>query len=409
VTESAAALPRPWRGRAGWIRLLGPAFVASVAYVDPGNFATNVQGGARFGFLLLWVVVAANLVGMLLQYLSAKLGVATGMSLAEVCRERYPRPVVWGLWVQGEIVAIMTDLAEFVGGAVALSLLFGWPLPFGGVVIAVASLLLLMTRERGRWFEGAVVALLAVVLLAFLYQTLRAQAPLGDVASGLVPRFAGGESVLLGSGIIGATVMPHALYLHSALTSARRPDRDRQTVLRAHRFDVLIAMGIAGAVNVAVLVSAGALFHDGSRGGVAPGTLQGAYSRYAETAGSVAAAAFAVALLAAGLASSSVGVYAGEVIMQGFLRRRIPRIVRRLVVTVPALVVLALTHDPTRALVLSQVVLSFGIPFALIPLVLATRSRDLMGAWVNRPTTTVAAGLAAAVIVGLNITLLTLG
>jgi manganese transport protein len=390
------------------MRLLGPAFVASVAYVDPGNFATNVQGGARFGYLLLWVVVAANLVGMLLQYLSAKLGVATGMSLAEVCRERYPRPVVWGLWVQGEIVAIMTDLAEFVGGAVALSLLFGWPLPFGGVVIAVASLLLLMTRERGRWFEGAVVALLAVVLLAFLYQTLRAQAPLGDVASGLVPRFAGGESVLLGSGIIGATVMPHALYLHSALTSTRRPDRDRETVLRAHRFDVLIAMGIAGAVNVAVLVSAGALFHDGSGGGAAPGTLQGAYSRYAETAGSVAAAAFAVALLAAGLASSSVGVYAGEVIMQGFLRRRIPRIVRRLVVTVPALVVLALTHDPTRALVLSQVVLSFGIPFALIPLVLATRRRDLMGAWVNRPATTVAAGMAAAVIVGLNITLLTL-
>ncbi|GAB2869048.1 Nramp family divalent metal transporter [Actinoallomurus bryophytorum] len=408
MTESAAALPRPWRGRTGWIRLLGPAFVASVAYVDPGNFATNVQGGARFGFLLLWVVVAANLVGMLLQYLSAKLGVATGMSLAEICRERYPRPVVWGLWVQGEIVAIMTDLAEFVGGAVALSLLFGWPLPSGGVVIAVASLLLLMTRERGRWFEGAVVALLAVVLLAFLYQTLRAQAPLGDVASGLVPRFAGRESVLLGSGIIGATVMPHALYLHSALTSERRPDRDRETVLRAHRFDVLIAMGVAGAVNVAVLVSAGALFHDGSGGGAATGTLQGAYSRYAEAAGSVAAAAFAVALLAAGLASSSVGVYAGEVIMQGFLRRRIPRIVRRLVVTVPALVVLALTHDPTRALVLSQVALSFGIPFALIPLVLATRRRDLMGAWVNRPVTTVAAGMAAAVIVGLNIILLTL-
>jgi manganese transport protein len=405
VTESAAALPRPWRGRAGWIRLLGPAFVASVAYVDPGNFATNVQGGARFGFLLLWVVVAANLVGMLLQYLSAKVGIATGQSLAEVCRERYSRPVVWGLWAQGEIVAIMTDLAEFVGGAVALSLLFGWPLPFGGVVIAVASLLLLMTRERGRWFEGAVVTLLTVVLLAFLYQTLRAQAPLGDVAAGLVPRFRGGESVLLGSGIIGATVMPHALYLHSALTRSQRTGEGRATVLRAQRFDVLIAMGIAGAVNVAVLVSAGALFHGGS----APGTLQGAYSRYAETAGPVAAAAFAVALLAAGLASSSVGVYAGEVIMQGFLRRRIPRVIRRLVVTVPALVVLAVTPDPTRALVLSQVVLSFGIPFALIPLVLATRRRDLMGAWVNRRITTLAAGLAATVIVGLNVALLALG
>ncbi|HEY0543427.1 MAG TPA: Nramp family divalent metal transporter [Actinoallomurus sp.] len=406
MTESAAVLPRPWRGRAGWLRLLGPAFVASVAYVDPGNFATNVQGGARFGFLLLWVVVAANLTGMLLQYLAAKLGIATRQSLAEVCRESYPRPVVWGLWVQGEIVAIMTDLAEFVGGAVALTLLFGWPLPFGGVVIAVASLLLLMTRERGRWFEGTVVTLLSVVLLAFLYQTLRAQAPLGDVASGLVPRFAGGESVLLGSGIIGATVMPHALYLHSALTRSHGPRDGRERVLRAQRLDVLLAMGIAGAVNVAVLVSAGALFHGG---GSAPGTLEGAYSRYAQTAGPVAAAAFAVALLAAGLASSSVGVYAGEVIMQGFLRRRIPRIVRRLVVTVPALVVLALTHDPTRALVLSQVVLSFGIPFALIPLVLATRRRDLMGPWVNRPITTAAAGAAAVVIVGLNVALLTLG
>lgn len=405
MTESAAALPRPGRGRAAWIRLLGPAFVASVAYVDPGNFATNVQGGARFGYLLLWVVVAANLTGMLLQYLSAKLGIATGRSLAEVCRESYPRPVVWGLWVQGEIVAIMTDLAEFVGGAVALALLFGWPLPFGGVVIAVASLLLLMTRERGRWFEGAVVALLAVVLLAFLYQTLRAQAPLGDVAAGLVPRFSGSESVLLGTGIIGATVMPHALYLHSALTRSTRLKEGRATVLRAQRFDVFIAMGIAGAVNVAVLVSAGALFH----GGVSPGTLQGAYARYAQTAGSVAAAAFAVALLAAGLASSSVGVYAGEVIMQGFLRRRIPRVVRRLIVTIPALVVLALTHDPTRALVLSQVVLSFGIPFALVPLVLTTRRHDLMGEWVNRRVTTAAATVAAAVIVCLNLVLLALG
>jgi manganese transport protein len=272
-------------------------------------------------------------------------------------------------------------------------------------VIAVASLLLLMTRERGRWFEGAVVVLLAVVLLAFLYQTLRAQAPLGHVAAGLVPRFRGGESVLLGTGIIGATVMPHALYLHSALTRSQSAGEGRETVLRAQRLDVLIAMGIAGAVNVAVLVSAGALFHGGS----APGTLQGAHTRYAETAGPVAAAAFAVALLAAGLASSSVGVYAGEVIMQGFLRRRIPRLVRRLVVTVPALVVLALTPDPTRALVLSQVVLSFGIPFALVPLVLATRRRDLMGAWVNRRVTTLAAGVAAAVIVGLNVALLALG
>ncbi|MCW2946860.1 MAG: Mn2+/Fe2+ transporter, family [Actinoallomurus sp.] len=389
----------------GWIRLLGPAFVASVAYVDPGNFATNVQGGARYGFLLLWVVVAANLTGMLLQYLSAKLGVATGRSLAEVCRERYPRPVVWGLWVQGEVVAIMTDLAEFVGGAVALSLLFGWSLPAGGLVIAVASLMLLMTRARGRWFEGAVVTLLAVVLVAFLYQTLRAQAPPGEVAAGLIPRFAGRESVLLGSGIIGATVMPHALYLHSALTREQRPRAGREAVLRTQRLDVLIAMGVAGAVNMAVLMSAGALFH----GRTAAGTLQGAYGLYARTAGPVAAAAFAVALLAAGLASSSVGVYAGEVIMEGFLRRRIPRVVRRLVVTIPALVVLALTHDPTRALVLSQVVLSFGIPFALVPLILATGRRDLMGSWVNRPITTAVAAIAAAVIVILNIALLALG
>ncbi len=405
MTESAAALPRPWRVRAGWIRLLGPAFVASVAYVDPGNFATNVQGGARYGYLLLWVVVAANLTGMLLQYLSAKLGLATGRSLAEICRERYPRPVVWALWAQGEVVAIMTDLAEFVGGAVALSLLFGWSLPAGGAVIAIASLMLLMTRERGRWFEGAVVALLTVVLAAFLYQTLRSRAPVAEVAAGLVPHFAGQDSVLLGSGIIGATVMPHALYLHSALTREQHPPAGRVPMLTAMRLDVLIAMGIAGAVNVAVLTSAGALFH----GDPSAGTLQGAHALYARAAGPFAAAAFAVALLAAGLASSSVGVYAGEIIMEGFLRRRIPRLLRRLIVTVPALVVLALTRDPTRALVLSQVVLSFGIPFALVPLILATRRRDLMGEWVNRAVTTTAAAVAAAVIVALNVALLTLG
>ncbi|MFC4586344.1 Nramp family divalent metal transporter [Sphaerisporangium corydalis] len=406
VTRSGSLPVRPLgRMRQRMVGLMGPAFVAAVAYVDPGNFATNVESGARFGFLLLWVVLSANVVAMLLQYLSAKLGIATGRSLPELCRDHYPRPVVWALWFQAEIVVIMTDLAEFIGGAVALNLLFGMPMFQGGILIAVASFVVLAIRTaRHRRFEAAVTALLAIVVGAFLYATLNADIPLGGLAAGLVPRFDGSASLLLAAGIVGATVMPHAVYLHSALTQERfEGDHGlhRDTLIRVQRMDVVLAMGVAGLVNMAMLVSAASMLR---RPGVEP-TLHGAYAEFTQVSGALTAMLFAIALLASGLASSSVGVYAGQVVMQGFLRRRIPLPVRRLVAVVPALAVLAFGVDPTHALVLSQVVLSFGIPFALIPLLLLTRRADVMGDWVNRRATTVAAGCATAVIVALNVVL----
>jgi manganese transport protein len=390
------------------VALMGPAFVAAVAYVDPGNFATNVESGTRFGFMLLWVVVVANVVAMLLQYLSAKLGVATGRSLPELCRDHYPRPVVWGLWLQAEVVVIMTDLAEFIGGAVALNLLFGLPMLQGGIVIAVASFLVLAGRTaRRRRFEAMITALLAVVAGGFLYQTLQVRAPLGEMATGLVPRFDGAASLLLAAGVVGATVMPHAVYLHSALTRERfGPGHGIRhgTLIRAQRLDVVLAMGVAGLVNVAMLVAAAATLH----GTAAEPTLSGAHAQFAEGSGSLTALLFAIALLASGLASSSVGVYAGQVVMQGFLRRRIPLYLRRLLAVVPALIVLAFGVDPTQALVFSQVVLSFGIPFVLVPLVLLTRRPDVMGDWVNRRVTTTAAAVASLVIIALNAVLVSM-
>ncbi len=382
---------------------MGPAFVASIAYVDPGNFATNVQAGARYGYLLLWVVLLANIVAMLLQYLSAKLGIATGRSLPELCRERYPKPVVWGLWAQAELVAVMTDLAELVGGAVALQLLFGVPLFAGGVIIALVSFVVLCVHSAGqRRFEGVITGLLLVVTVAFLYETLHGHPPASEVLGGFVPRFTGQGSLLLASGIVGATVMPHVIYLHSALTQERfsgLAGADRKGLLRVQRADVFVAMGIAGAVNLAMVVAAGSLLH-GSGGRT--DTLQGAYAAFGHRAGALAAGVFAIALLASGLASSSVAMFAGQAIMQGFIRRQLPVALRRLASAILALAVLGLGTDPTEALVISQVVLSFCIPFALVPLVLLTRRTDLMGGWVNRRRTSRAAAAAAAVIIALN-------
>ncbi|WP_406497120.1 Nramp family divalent metal transporter [Streptomyces sp. NBC_01604] len=395
-------------GRRRVVSLIGPAFVAAVAYIDPGNFATNVEGGTRFGFLLLWVVLAANVVAMLLQYLSAKLGIATGRNLAELCRDHYPRPVVRLLWLQAEIVVIMTDLAELIGGAIALNLLFDLPLLQGGLLIAAASFVILAVRTaRQRRFEALITAMLAVIACAFLYQTLTADVPLGGVASGFVPRFDGSESVLLAAGIVGATVMPHAIYLHSALTQERfAPGQGlrRSTLLRAQRVDVVLAMGVAGLINMAMLVVAATTL----RGTGAEPTIEGAHAQFAASSGALTALLFAIALLASGLASSSVGVYTGQVVMQGFLRRRIPLYVRRSLAVVPALAVLAMGVDPTRALVLSQVTLSFGIPFALVPLVLLTRKPEIMGDWMNRRLTTALATGASLVIIALNVVLLTL-
>jgi manganese transport protein len=386
------------------LAFFGPAIVAAIAYVDPGNFATNFSAGAQFGYLLLWVIVAANLLAMLIQTLSAKLGLATGRNLPEMCREQFPRPVTRVMWVQAELVAVATDLAEVIGGAIALNLLFGIPLLTGGVITGIVAFALLGLQARGyRPFELAIAGLFGVILLGFLSTVLRIGINAGDAAAGLVPRFEGTDSLLLATGILGATVMPHVIYLHSALTNARIPATsvsDRRFLLRYQQIDVLVGMGLAGLVNASMLLISAALFF----GTDVPGTdtLDGVYAGLARVLDQPAAFAFALALLASGFASSGVGTYAGQVVMQGFIRRRIPLLLRRLLTITPALVVLGVGWDPTRALVLSQVVLSFGIPFALVPLVLLTRRPDVMAELVNRKLTTAVAGLAAAVIIALN-------
>jgi manganese transport protein len=414
TAEAALPLPSPLqqtlaRGRlSGRLMLLGPAFVAAVAYVDPGNFATNITGGAKYGYLLLWVILTANLMAMLIQNLSAKIGIATGRNLPEICRERFPRSVSYGLWIQAELIAMATDLAEFVGAAIALNLLFDVPLFPAGLMTAVIAFGILALQKRGyRTFEIAIVALLAVILFGFLYQTLVAEAISSDVLSGFVPAFSGSDSILLATGILGATVMPHVIYLHSALTQDRIRPRDngeKQKLLRFQRVDVFIAMGIAGLVNISMLVVAATLFHDSPLSNV--DTIEGAHAGFKQLVGPGAAIAFGLALLASGFASSSVGTYAGQVVMQGFINRRIPLLVRRLITMTPALIVLGLGLDPTKSLVISQVILSFGIPFALIPLVLLTSKREIMGELVNRRITTLAAAVVAGMIIALNVFLL---
>ena len=397
------------RGRIrGTIVLLGPAFVAAVAYIDPGNFATNFAAGAGFGYTLIWVVVAANVVAMLVQYLSAKVGVATGQDLAELCRDLLPRPVSRGLWVQAELVAMATDLAEFVGAAVGLNLLFRVPLLPAGLITAVVAFgVLALEQRRRRRFELAIVAMLAIVMLGFLYDLVVVGADPGGVAGGLVPTFTGSDSVLLSAGIVGATVMPHVVYLHSALTKGRvhcRDDADRHQLMRFQRLDVLVGLGLAGLINLAMMVVAASLFHQ--TGATAVDSIEAAHAGLGQLVGGAAALAFAVALLASGLSSSSVGTQAGQVVMAGFLHRRVPIVVRRTVTMVPALVVLGLGLPTTDSLVVSQVVLSFGIPFALVPLALITRRADVMGLLVNRRTTTAAMAVIAATITALNIFLI---
>jgi manganese transport protein len=378
---------------------LGPAFVAAIAYVDPGNFATNIAGGAEFGYLLLWVILAANLMAMLIQFLSAKVGIATGRSLPELCRDHFPRPVSFGLWVQAEIIAMATDLAEFVGAAIALNLLFGLPLLPAGLVTAVVAFALLALQTRGyRRFEIVIAGMLGVILLGFLADALLVPHDAPGIAGGFIPGFAGTDSLLLATGILGATVMPHVIYLHSALTQRRaREGDDRGRLMAFQRADVIIAMGVAGVINMSMLIIAASLFY-----GTGIDSIEGAHAGFTEMLGPGAALAFALALLASGFAASSVGTYAGQVVMQGFINRTIPLVLRRLITMAPALVVLGIGLDPSRALIVSQVVLSFGIPFALIPLVLLTRRRAIMGALVNRPLTTALASVVAALIIALN-------
>ena len=390
------------------LAMLGPAFVASIAYVDPGNFATNLQGGARYGYLLLWVVLLANLVAMLIQYLSAKLGVVTGHSLPENIREHWPRSVSFGMWIQAEVMAMSTDIAEFLGAALGLNLLFGVPMLAAGLLTGVIAFAILELQSRGfRRFELAITGLLGIIFLGFLYETLRIGPSSHEALAGLVPGLDGSGSLYLAVGIIGATVMPHAIYLHSALTQGRMPvrdDQERGRVLRFERLDVIIALGLAGMVNMAMLAVAAKLFHTPALSGLS--TIPQAHAEFGRLVGGTAALAFAIALLASGASSSSVGTYAGQVVMGGFIKLSIPLMLRRALTMVPALIVLALGMNPTDALVLSQVVLSFGIPLALVPLVILTCRRGVMGVHVNRPVTTVAAWSCAALITGLNLFLL---
>jgi manganese transport protein len=395
--------------RAVW-PFLGPAFIAAVAYVDPGNFATNLAGGARFGYLLLWVILASNLMAMLIQTMSAKLGVATGMNLPEVCRERFPRPVTTALWVQAELVAMATDLAEFIGAALGLNLLFGIQLVWAGLLTGVFAFAILALQTRGgfRQLEAVIIGLVGLIVAGFAFEVVNSGASSGGVARGLLlPRFSGSESVLLAAGILGATVMPHVIYLHSALTQRRvvgATPEARRRIFRFELVDVIIAMSIAGVVNMAMLITAAAVFH--ANGFTQVDAIPRASHLLGQVVGPHADTMFGVALLASGLSSSSVGTLAGQVVMQGFIRRSIPLFLRRAITMTPAMIVLAVGLDPSRALVLSQVALSFGIPFALVPLVIFCRDRRLMGGLVNRRATTLAAYVVAAVIVCLNVFLL---
>jgi manganese transport protein len=388
--------------------LLGPAFVAAIAYVDPGNVAANVSSGSQYGYLLLWVIVAANVAAGLVQYLSAKLGLVTGRSLPSAIGRRMGRPLRLTFWAQAEIVAMATDVAEVIGGAIALRILFGLPLPVGGIITGVISMLLLSIRDRrGQLlFERVITGLLLIIAVGFAASFFVATPPPEAVVGGLVPRFRGTESVLLAAAILGATVMPHAVYLHSSLVLDRHghpePGHDRRWLLRVTRVDVVLAMAVAGMVNAAMLLVA-AINLEGNKESA---SIDGAYTAIHNTLGPTIALLFAVGLLASGLASSSVGAYAGAMIMQGLLHLSVPMLVRRLVTLCPAVAILALGLDPTRALVLSQVVLSFGIPFAVLPLVRLTSNRELMGRDVNHPVTTVVGWAVAILISALNVVLI---
>jgi manganese transport protein len=410
VLEAAQrSLTGQQRGWRSVLPFLGPAFIASVAYVDPGNFATNMAGGARYGYMLLWVILAANLMAMLIQSMSAKLGIATGFNLPELCGRRFSRPVAFVLWIQAELIAMATDLAEFIGAALGLHLLFGIDLFIAGLITGVVAFVILALQARGfRHLEVAIAGFVLIIVAGFAFQILLAEPSIAGIAKGFAtPRFDGSGSVLLAAGILGATVMPHVIYLHSALTQRRVVGDDEEAKLQIYRFervDVIIALGIAGVVNASMLITAAAVFH--SRGLTGIADIDEVFTGLGTYLGHHADTAFGIALLASGLSSSSVGTMAGQVVMQGFVRRQIPLFLRRIITMAPALLVLAIGVNASSALVLSQVALSFGIPFALIPLLMFCSDRELMGSLVNRRVTTVAAVGVAAVIVALNAFLL---
>ncbi len=388
---------------------LGPAFIASVAYVDPGNFATNIQSGAKFGYTLLWVVVASNIMAMVIQTLSAKLGIATCMNLAEHCRANFSRPVTVAMWALMEVVAMATDLAEFLGASLGFKMLLGIPLLAGAVITALATVLILGLERYGfRPLEIVISSMVGLIALCYLAETVLVRPSWGQIAlHAALPAFSGAESIFLAAGIIGATVMPHAIFLHSALTQGRIITRDSARLKRLYRFeiaDVVIAMGIAGMVNAAMLIMAAGTFHRAGLANIA--TIEEAHRTLRPLLGRAARLIFSVSLLVSGLSSSTVGTSAGQIIMQGFLKRRIPVWARRVVTIIPSLAVIGLGLDPTMALVMSQVVLSFGLPFAIVPLLMFTRRKDIMGELVNRRSTSFFAGMFAALILALNVYLL---
>lgn len=407
--ESGLVSPTPTRARAT-LMMLGPAFVAAIAYVDPGNVAANLTAGARYGFLLLWVLVLANAIAVLVQYQSAKLGIVTGRSLSEILGERLKTGPRRLYWIQAELVAAATDVAEVLGGAIALYLLFGVPLLLGGVIVGIASMILLSIQSRRgqRAFEIVIVTLLGVIVVGFVTGLFFSGLDVGEAIGGIVPRFEGTDSVLLATSMLGATVMPHVIYLHSALARDRYgvtddPGRIRQ-LLRATRWDVGGALFVAGAVNISMLLLAASAL----RGIDGTDSIEGAHAAVVATLGPVVGVIFAIGLLASGLASTSVGTYAGSSIMGGLLKVRVPLLVRRLVTMIPALIVLAVGFDPTQALVLSQVVLSFGIPFALIPLVWLASSKRELGSFANAPWLRIAGWVSAGLITVLNVLLIVL-
>ncbi|KJF46100.1 Nramp family divalent metal transporter [Bacillus altitudinis] len=387
---------------------LGPAFIAAIAYIDPGNFATNIAAGSKYGYLLLWVILISNLMALLIQSLSAKLGIATGKNLPEIAREEFPKPVSIGLWIQGELVIIATDLAEFIGAALGLYLLFRIPLLEASIIAAIGSFAILELQRRGyRALEAGITGMLFVVVIAFAVQTFVAKPDLASVAGGLfIPRFEGTDSVLLAAGILGATVMPHAIYLHSALTQRRvvgRTEKEKKLIFRFEFLDILIAMVVAGAINASMLIVAAALFF---KNGLFVEDLDVAFQHFGTLAGPVSAILFGVGLLVAGLSSSSVGTLSGDIIMQGFIQYRIPLYVRRLITIIPPIAIIASGVNPTSALVMSQVVLSFGIAFALIPLILFTSKKRIMGDLTNARWVTGISWVIAALVVALNVFLI---
>ncbi|TAK24005.1 MAG: divalent metal cation transporter [Chloroflexota bacterium] len=392
------------RGLRALLPFLGPAFIASVAYIDPGNFATNISGGAQFGYNLLWVILLANVMAMLLQSLSAKLGIATGLNLAEMCRREFPRPVVYGMWIIAEVGAMATDLAEFLGAAVGFNLLFGMPLLAAGILTGLCTFAILSLERYGfRLLEAVITVLVAVIAVSYVVETVLARPDWGQVAYHAFVPWVSGDSALLIVGIIGATVMPHVIYLHSSLTQRRIVPRDEGEARRIFGFeivDVIIAMSLAGIINMAMLYMAASVFHGSGYDEV--GSIEQAYLTLTPLLGGLASTVFAISLLASGLSSSTVGTMAGQVIMQGFVDFSIPIWLRRLVTMLPAIVIIALGWNPTEVLVISQVTLSFVLPIPVISLVLLTRRRDLMGSLVNRPITNVLAMACAAIILLLN-------